>query len=121
MSFEMPRYHHPDFTEDRFVNAPDAVYEVSEKDGVAPDNYHSTSMYPEYFKINGEWKLAEESQRFLKENGAVYFEIGYDQGEAVKHLLSGHGFKDTKVIKDLSGRDRVVCGKWNSAWKAPTA
>lgn len=66
-------------------------------------------------------KLAEESQRFLKENGAVYFEIGYDQGEAVKHLLSGHGFKDTKVIKDLSGRDRVVCGKWNSAWKAPTA
>ncbi len=66
-------------------------------------------------------KLAEESRRFLKENGAVYFEIGCDQGEAVEHLLSGHGFKDTKVIKDLSGRDRVVRGKWNPAWKAPTA
>ena len=62
MSFEMPKYHHPDFTEERFINAPDAVYQVSEKDGVAPDNYHSTSMYPEYFKINGEWKLAEESR-----------------------------------------------------------
>ena len=66
-------------------------------------------------------KLAEESRSFLKENGAVYFEIGYDQGEAVERLLSGHGFKDTEVIKDLSGRDRVVCGKWNPAWKAPAA
>ena len=62
MSFEMPKYHHPDFTEERFVNAPDAKYEVSEKDGVAPDNYHSTSMYPEYFKVDGEWKLAKESR-----------------------------------------------------------
>ncbi len=66
-------------------------------------------------------KLAEESRSFLKENGAVYFEIGYDQGEAVERLLSGHGFKDTEVIKDLSGRDRVVRGKWNPAWKAPAA
>lgn len=66
-------------------------------------------------------KLVEESRSFLKENGAVYFEIGYDQGEAVERLLSGHGFKDTEVIKDLSGRDRVVRGKWNPAWKAPAA
>lgn len=66
-------------------------------------------------------KLAEESRSFLKENGAVYFEIGYDQGEAVERLLSGHGFKDTKVIKDLSGKDRVVSGRWNPAWKTPTA
>lgn len=60
--FEMPEYHHPDFTEERFVNAPDAVYETAPGDGVAPDNYHSTSIYPEYFKIGGEWKLAEESR-----------------------------------------------------------
>ena len=60
-------------------------------------------------------KLAAESGKFLKENGAVYFEIGYDQGEAVKNLLSAHGFKDTKVIKDLAGKDRVVCGRWNPA------
>ena len=62
MSFKMPEYFHPDFTEERFVNAPDVVVEIAEKDGVAPANYHSTSMYPEYFKINGEWKLAEESR-----------------------------------------------------------
>ena len=73
MSFEMPVYHHPDFTKEMFVNAPDARYEAAQKDGVAPENYHSTSMYPEYFKINGEWRLAEESRMdscvILRENG----------------------------------------------------
>lgn len=57
-------------------------------------------------------RLAEESGRFLKENGNVYFEIGYDQGEAVCGLLSARGFRDTKVLKDLAGKDRVVCGRW---------
>ena len=60
-------------------------------------------------------KLAEECGKFLNENGAVYFEIGHDQGEAVANLLSSHGFKDTKVIKDLAGKDRVVCGRWQTA------
>ena len=62
MSFEMPKYHHPDFTKEQFVNAPDVQYKEAETDGVAPDDYHSTSMYPEYFKIDGEWRLAEESR-----------------------------------------------------------
>ena len=62
MSFEIPKYYHPNFSEDCFAAAPDAACELAEKDGVAPENYHSTSMYPEYFKINGQWKLAEESR-----------------------------------------------------------
>ena len=62
MSFQLPEYHHPDFTQEKFVNAPDVKYEAADMDGVAPDNYHSTSMYPEYFKINGKWVLAEESR-----------------------------------------------------------
>lgn len=62
MSFTIPKYHHPDFSLERFKQAPDAVYEEADRDGVAPDNYHSTSMYPEYFKINGTWVLAEDSR-----------------------------------------------------------
>lgn len=62
MSFMIPEYHHPDFTREQFVNAPDVKYEAAEMDGVAPEYYHSTSMYPEYFKINGKWVLAEESR-----------------------------------------------------------
>ena len=59
-------------------------------------------------------KLAEECGMYLKENGAVYFEIGHDQGEAVENLLKAQGYKDTKVIKDLAGKDRVVCGIWQT-------
>lgn len=62
MSFKIPEYHHPDFTKELFVNAPDAKYQEADMDGVVPDHYHSTSMYPEYFKINGKWILAEESR-----------------------------------------------------------
>lgn len=62
MSFVMPKYRHPDFTREPFLSAPDARYEAVEKDGVAPEGYHSTSMYPEYCKIGGKWILAEESR-----------------------------------------------------------
>ena len=73
--FEMPKYHHPDFTGEKFVNAPDAQWEAAEMDGVAPENFHSTSMYPEYFKIDGQWRLAEESRMdacvVLEDNGKL--------------------------------------------------
>jgi len=45
-----------------FKNAPDALLAVVDMDGVAPENYHSTSMFPEYCKIDGKWLLAEESR-----------------------------------------------------------
>ena len=59
--------------------------------------------------------LAEECAKHLTPGGHVYFEIGYDQGAAVKKLLDIHGFKDTRVIQDLTGKDRVVCGTWQTA------
>ena len=62
MAFEFPKYHAPDFTQEKLRSAPDAAWAVVERDGVAPEGYHSTSMYPEYYKIEGEWRLAEESR-----------------------------------------------------------
>ena len=60
--FNLPKYREPDFTEGRFAKAPDVKWEAVTIKGVAPENYHSTSMYPEYFKIDGEWRLAKESR-----------------------------------------------------------
>lgn len=59
--------------------------------------------------------LAEECAKHLTPGGHVYFETGYDQGAAVRELLDIHGFKDTRVIQDLAGKDRVVCGAWQTA------
>ena len=60
--FDLPKYREPDFSQEKFKNAPDASWEEVTIKGVAPENYHSTSMYPEYFKIGGEWTLAKESR-----------------------------------------------------------
>ncbi|MDO5136091.1 MAG: hypothetical protein Q4D55_08565 [Eubacteriales bacterium] len=60
--FQLPVYHHPDFTQEKLAQAPNAVLCPAEKDGVAPEGFHSTSMYPEYFKIDGTWKLAQDSR-----------------------------------------------------------
>ena len=62
MSFEMPRYYAPDFSREQFVKAPDVRWAEAPGDGIAPEYYHSTSMYPEYFKIQGTWTLARESR-----------------------------------------------------------
>lgn len=53
MSFTLPQYHEPDFQETRFQSAPEARFEPAPKDGVAPEGYHATTIYPEYFKVGG--------------------------------------------------------------------
>ncbi len=56
------KYTEPDFTQELFVNAADAVFERAPFDGVAPENFHAMSIFPEYFKVNGEWLMAKESR-----------------------------------------------------------
>lgn len=47
----------------------------------------------------------------FKKNGILAFEIGFDQGEDVKLLMQNGGYKDIRVINDLSGLNRVVIGR----------
>ena len=46
----------------------------------------------------------------LKRGGQLFFEIGYDQGEAVQALLAENGYTEIAVVKDYAGLDRVVYG-----------
>ena len=62
MSFTLPQYHEPDFQETRFQSAPEARFEPAPKDGVAPEGYHATTIYPGVFQGGGRWLLAEESR-----------------------------------------------------------
>ena len=57
-------------------------------------------------------RIVDDSDKILKENGILAFEIGHDQGYEVSELMSEKGYKDIKVIKDLVGHDRVVIGEW---------
>ena len=62
MSFKLREYVEPNFNDSKFLNAPDAKLVKAPKDHVAPENYHAMSIYPEYFKINGQWLLAKQSR-----------------------------------------------------------
>jgi release factor glutamine methyltransferase len=55
-------------------------------------------------------QIIEGSVRFLKGGGQLLFEIGFDQGEAVKSLMEQAGYLEVRVIKDYAGLDRVVSG-----------
>ena len=55
-------------------------------------------------------RIVEEAGEYLNEGGYLLFEIGHDQGEDVSALMTGAGFKNVRVIKDLAGNDRVVSG-----------
>lgn len=62
MGFELRKYTAPDFTQEKFVKAPDCRLEESPADGIAPFDFHALSIFPEYFKVNGTWLLLEESR-----------------------------------------------------------
>lgn len=55
-------------------------------------------------------KIVNQSIEVLNENGILAFEIGYNQGKAVKSLMEEKNFKDVRVIKDFASLDRIVIG-----------
>ena len=91
MSFQLPVYHAPDFS--HLTGAPDARFAPAPKDGVAPVGFHSTSMYPEYFKIGGKWTLASESRMDCSV------------------VLRSDGTLDVVENRRLRAGDRVVIGR----------
>ncbi len=63
MEFQLPEYAPPNFHLPPLVNAPTAVFEPVPRDGVAPDHYHATSIFPEYCKLGpDQWVLAAPSR-----------------------------------------------------------
>jgi len=51
--------------------------------------------------------LADEAPKLLIPGGALYVEIGYDQGETVPQLFTSSHWKNPLVKKDHSGHSRV--------------
>lgn len=63
-------------------------------------------------------EILKQAGNYLTRGGGLFFEIGYDQGQAVQELMSAAGFTEVEVIQDFAGLDRVVCGIWNPAFRA---
>lgn len=55
-------------------------------------------------------KITEKAGDHLPGGGMLFYEIGYDQGEAVRRIMEEKGFQEIEIVKDFSGLDRVVFG-----------
>lgn len=55
----LPEYIRPDFGSEPFLKAPSVRTVPAPADGVLPDDFYATTIYPEYFKIKDEWVLID--------------------------------------------------------------
>ena len=123
--FELPRYSAPDFHAEPFCNAPDVTTRLADK-GTVPIDFYATTIYPEYFKINGEWKLIRESRMdacvVIRNNEPFAVEMrNIRQGDMVVCgrsddgtngvFVHTDGFTDPQQITDESGTFAFRTGK----------
>ncbi len=57
-------------------------------------------------------KLAAESLEHLTPGGRIFWEIGWNQGEDVRQMLTVAGFTSVEIFPDDAGLDRVITGEW---------
>lgn len=57
-------------------------------------------------------RIIKQGKEHLCGGGRLFFEIGYDQGVAVKGMMEEAGYVDVRIVKDFSGLDRVVYGRY---------
>jgi release factor glutamine methyltransferase len=53
-------------------------------------------------------RLIDEGPAFIKPNGHLLMEIGFDQGEAVERLIDGSAWSLRQIRPDLQGIPRIV-------------
>ena len=98
MPFTLPEFRPPDFTRPPFTGAPLAVFEPARAPGIAPDDFHATSIYPEYFQVKeGVWLMPADSRM----DCVVVLEPG--------------GSLSVKEFRNLEAGDRVACGRPENA------
>ena len=96
---------------DIIVSNPPYISE-NEKDTILPNvldhEPHLALFVPDNDPLLFYRKIAIFAQEHLKANGKLYFEINREAGKQSVELLSGMGFGNVELRKDISGNDRMV-------------
>lgn len=61
--------------------------------------------------------IAQQALKFLNTQGALFFEHGYDQGKAVRIILTALGYDNAQTVRDFNGHERIT---WASLYTRPT-
>ncbi|MBO5031685.1 MAG: peptide chain release factor N(5)-glutamine methyltransferase [Lachnospiraceae bacterium] len=56
-------------------------------------------------------QIIAEAPAYMRKGAYLLFEIGCEQGEAVKTLMQDAGFLQIEIFKDYAGHDRVIAGR----------
>ncbi len=93
-AFALPAYNPPDFTHPALAAAPLVTFGRVALAGVAPDDYHGTSIFPEYFHVaSGDWRMLKESRMDCTV------------------VLGKDGSLSAKEFRRLEAGDLVACGR----------
>ncbi|PKI16935.1 peptide chain release factor N(5)-glutamine methyltransferase [Colwellia sp. 12G3] len=55
--------------------------------------------------------IAQQALNFLNIQGALYFEHGFEQGEAVRNILNSLGYTNAQTVRDFNGHERITWAK----------
>jgi release factor glutamine methyltransferase len=61
--------------------------------------------------------IAKQALNFLNTSGAIFFEHGFEQGEAVRNILAALGYESAKTVRDLNNHERIT---WAIIGREPT-
>lgn len=74
----------------------------------------STALFAEMDGKADLYAWSQLSAPWLKKKAMMIFEMGFEQGpEMLKHFDQLNSFQENRILKDLSGNDRVVVGEKN--------
>lgn len=59
--------------------------------------------------------IVSESTAYLKHQGWLLVEHGWQQGAAVRELFKQYGYSNIETCLDYGGRDRISLGQWNDS------
>lgn len=85
---------------------------LKDKDNLQRDLYFEpeNALYSGYDGMDFYRNFFNIIDRYLKYNGAFFFEIGFNQGKELINICETFNIKNVEIKKDLSGKDRfLIC------------
>ncbi|MFQ3268178.1 MAG: release factor glutamine methyltransferase, partial [Colwellia sp.] len=55
--------------------------------------------------------IAQQAKNYLTSQGALFFEHGFEQGEAVRNILIDLSYNNVQTVRDFNGHERITWAK----------
>lgn len=90
---------------------------LSEKDKLSKDLTYEphNALFAGVDGLNFYTQFLPKMQRILKQNGAFFFEIGYNQGESILNICKNNNINNAYIKNDMSNNNRfLICENYKN-------